>query len=273
MTSGLIGRDPELALVMTRLTAIAAGAGGVLVVLGEAGVGKSRLLAEAARLAAEDGLVVLAGRAVEGGAVHQVLAEALLPAVRDRPELAAAPELRPCRAALARLLPGWATPSADPAGDAAALPAAALAEGLLALLDRLAPAGCLLVLDDLHRADPGTLAVVDRLAAAAATRPVLLAVAARDDGPVALALDRAARRPGGSPVWLARLRAEDVAALAATRTATPLSQDQLRELVERTDGLPLLVEQLLPTLVPGERAGLPADRDRPAAPPAAGPPG
>ena len=240
---------------MTRLTAVGAGAGGVLVVLGEAGVGKSRLLAEAARLAEEAGLVVLTGRAVAGGGTYRALAEALLPAVRDRADLPTAPGLRPYRAALARLLPGWTIPAGTPPpggiAESAGRPAAVdpgpwcSREGLLALLDRLAPAGCLLVLDDLHWADPETLALVDYLAAAAVTRPVLVAAAARDEGPVPDTLDRAARRPGGSPIWLARLGAADVAALAASRAAGPVPDELLQQLAERADGLPLLVEELL----------------------------
>ena len=272
---------------MTRLTAVGAGAGGVLVVLGEAGVGKSRLLAEAARLAEEAGLVVLTGRAVAGGGTYRALAEALLPAVRDRADLPTAPGLRPYRAALARLLPGWTIPAgtpppggiaesaevagpagtpgpggaAGPAVDPAVDPAVVLAEGLLALLDRLAPAGCLLVLDDLHWADPETLALVDYLAAAAVTRPVLVAAAARDEGPVPDTLDRAARRPGGSPIWLARLGAADVAALAASRADGPVPDELLRQLAERADGLPLLVEELLSALtVPATTAPAPAAR-------------
>jgi DNA-binding CsgD family transcriptional regulator len=273
VTSPLVGRDAELALVTLRLTAIGAGAGGVLVVLGEAGVGKSRLLAETARLAEETGLIVLTGRAVEGGGTYRALAEALLPAVRDRPELATAPGLRPYRAALGRLLPAWPAPAGDPkpAGDPepAVDPAVVLAEGLLALLDRIAPAGCLLALDDLHWADPETLALVDYLAAAAATRPVLVAAAARDDGPVPVALDRAARRPGGSPVWLSRLGAADVAALVASRAAGPLPDELLRQLVQRSDGLPLLVEELLAGLAgqAGNGGGTPGAGGAPAVPP------
>src|SRR5918994_1152422 len=128
MTSPLVGRDAELAAVTERVAAAGDGAGGVLVVLGEAGVGKSRLLAEAARLATGAGLAVLT----------------------------------PYRAALGRLLPSW-TGTADlpePAVD----PGVVLGEGVLRLLGHLAPAGCLLVLDDLHWADPDTLALVDYLA-------------------------------------------------------------------------------------------------------------
>ena len=90
MPAGLVGRDAELAVVR-RLVGAAAdrgrrrGAGRV----GEAGVGKSRLLAEAAALARAAGWPCSPAGRCEGGGTYRALAEALLgrgpgPAGADR---------------------------------------------------------------------------------------------------------------------------------------------------------------------------------------------
>lgn len=84
------------------------------------GIGKSRLLAEAAAHARDRGLLVLTGRPVPGSGSYRAVAEALVGHLGDRrPD--DAPELRPYRAALARLLPGRAGGS-DPEVETADSP-------------------------------------------------------------------------------------------------------------------------------------------------------
>src|SRR5689334_16248462 len=100
----LIGRDAELA----RLVAALNGEGPRTVVLrGEAGVGKTRLLRETVARGRARGVPTLVGRCVQQGqAPYRPLTEALLGAARDgvRPD---APELRPFRHALGALVPDW----------------------------------------------------------------------------------------------------------------------------------------------------------------------
>jgi len=52
----LVGRAPEVAAVRAAVEAVSSGSGGLLLVTGEAGVGKSRLLTEAARVARDRGV-------------------------------------------------------------------------------------------------------------------------------------------------------------------------------------------------------------------------
>lgn len=80
----LVGRDQELGALRRAVEAAAAGEGGVTFVLGEAGVGKSRLVGEASRIAEDAGLTVLWGRAVQTSSPtsFRPLAEALLGGVR-----------------------------------------------------------------------------------------------------------------------------------------------------------------------------------------------
>ncbi|HSK57803.1 MAG TPA: ATP-binding protein, partial [Actinomycetospora sp.] len=95
----LIGRDRERDTVRRCVEALRHGTGGTLLVTGEAGVGKTRLLREVIDTAA--GLPVLTGRAVPGGGAYRPLVEALAPPLRGGivPET---PRLRPFRAALGR---------------------------------------------------------------------------------------------------------------------------------------------------------------------------
>ena len=260
----LVGRSAELATARGLVDAVAAGRGGALLVAGEAGIGKTRLLDEVAGRAAERGLPVLSGRAVQGGGTFRAVAGAVI-GLLDDPTRARNPELRPYRAALARLLPSWAEPDSGIGTPLSADPVVVLAEGLLRLL-RLAlgdAAGCVLRLEDLHWADDDTLALVEHLASAAADSPVLLACSARDDAP-AHAARRLAAAPGTITLHLGRLNGRDVAALAAAcRGGRPVTDEEAERLLLRSDGLPFAVEELVAapgSAVPPTLAALVADR-------------
>ncbi len=248
----LVGRRAELTAVLALVDAAARGQGGALLVTGEAGVGKSRLVDEIRARAAETGMTVLVGRSVEGGGAYRPVTEALARLVRRDPLLEAA-ALRPYRAALRRLLPGG--PADDPLPRSPD-PTVILGEGVLALLGGR---GCLLVLEDLHWADPDTLDLVRYLAHAAADVPLLLALTARDDVP----WPGTERLAEVRTLALRRLDTAGVAALAAACRGASLAEAEVEELVERSEGLPLLVEELLAVgtgRVPPSFAGLVAGR-------------
>ncbi len=237
----LVGRRRELATVTALLDGLRRGHGGVALVVGEAGIGKSRLLAEAVARARRLGLVALRGRAVEGGGAYRAVAEALAGRLRDG-RLAERDDLRPYRAALSRLVPGWARP--DDAPQSSVDPAVVLGEGLLRLLG--GTPGCLLVLEDLHWADADTLALVEYLAGAAAGCPVLIAGSARDEQPSSGVAGRLARLDGVTTLRLTRLDAAEVGALAEHCSAgRPLPEEVRRFLIDKSEGLPFLVEELL----------------------------
>ena len=235
----LVGRSAELATVRGLVDAAAGGRGGALLVAGEAGIGKTRLLDEAARRATAAGMVVLSGRAVQGGGTYRAVAEAVIGTL-DRPELADSADLRPYRPAIGRLLPGWAGADGGAVPPATVDPVVLLGEGLLRLLRAGGPA-CLLRLEDLHWADDDTLALVEHLASAATGTSVLLAVSARDEG---RAMERLAGAPGVSVVRPGRLDRTEVAALAAAcRGGRPVSDADLDRLLARSEGVPFLVEE------------------------------
>jgi DNA-binding CsgD family transcriptional regulator len=240
----VVGRAGELAEVRRLVAAAASGRGGALAVVGEAGVGKTRLLDAAASAATDAGLLVLSGRAVQGGGSYRAIAEAVVGWL-DTPAVRRSAAVRPYRAALDALFTGGGGPAA---GATVVDPAIVLGEGLLRVVCALAAAhaGCLLRLEDLHWADEDTLAVVEYLAAAAMDQPVLVAVSTRDEPGEAAATARLRALPGITTVHLRRLREPDVAALAAAcRGGRPLSPEAVRDLYARSDGLPFLVEELL----------------------------
>ena len=210
----LVGRDEEARLLRAALTAAGTGRGSTVFVAGEAGIGKSRLVREVARTAAESGLAVLAGRAVAGGSPtpFRPFAEALTSAGRAG-RLPSSEELGPFRPVLGRLIPQWRPPQPVPGEESPVF----LGEAVLRLLRALAPqAGCVLVLEDLHWADQETLALLEYLADnLAAERAVCLATlreAGYEQGGEAAALASAlAARGSAAVLTLGRL---DPAAMA-----------------------------------------------------------
>lgn len=253
----LVGRRVERAAVERMLAAARDGRGGVVLLTGEAGIGKSRLLQEAARLAANAGMRVLTGRAVEGGGTYRPIAEALVAHLRDTDVIESA-ELRPYRWALQRIVPGWAGDHVDRPLAPVVDPVLVLGEGVVRLLRVIAgDHGCLIRLEDLHWADADSVALLTYLADALRSSNVAVIASARDE-PAHPAAEPLAVSPAVDVVPLVRLDAEQVTALAiARRRGAPLSDDQLRMLVERSDGLPLLAEELLDGLTQSRAGGDP----------------
>ncbi|MGH2379489.1 MAG: AAA family ATPase, partial [Candidatus Limnocylindria bacterium] len=172
----LIGRRAEYARLMGIVSGAIDGHGGSALVTAEAGAGKSRLLEEVGAVAERHGLRVLRARATaaEGALPFQVWVDAL---AGSAPEAVALPG--PWPAVIATLLPEAA---AGEAGVVAPeLRRTRLFEGVARLLAHLATAlPTVLVLDDLHQADPDSIQLWHyvartsqrrRLAIVSATRP------------------------------------------------------------------------------------------------------
>jgi len=243
--SDLLGRDAELA----RLDTAVAEAGTAVFVIGEPGIGKSRLAAEAARVAAARGMTVLRGRAASAGVQFRPLNEALMSILRQSgpPD---DPQLRPYLPALARLVPEWRVHAS--AGDDDSL--VVLAEAVLRLLITLGGrSGCLLLLEDLHDADADTLALVDYLIDNLAGHPLLVIGTSRSVPGPALHLVRAAhRRRVASVLELAGLDSDAVRRLAGACLGVPPDQvppPVLERVLQAADGVPLHIEELLAGLV------------------------
>src|SRR5438270_10809410 len=243
----LIGRQEELQTIRGALEAGHAGRGASIFLIGEAGMGKSRLAREAERLAVAQGVRVLWGRSVEGGAAiaYRPIAEALLSALRRDGLPQDRPELQPFYKILSRLIPDWREADATPIDDSLVL----LSEAVIRLLRAMgSTAGCLLVLEDLHWADSETLSVLEYLTANVANeRLVILATSRPEAASAALALARSlAAHRAATVVNLARLTADAVLAMASACLDNSVVPDTIERLLSASaDGLPLLVEDLL----------------------------
>src|SRR3954469_1331539 len=241
---GLVGRDLELRAVETAVAAVAERRGGALAGVGPAGVGKSRLAREATARATASGTTVLTGRAVAtgGSTPYRPLIEALAPWARahSRNEVDLGAHAR----AFDVLVPGWAGATAEP------LSPVFVAEALLRLLPHVGDGPALLLLEDMHWADEETLAATEYLADAAESLPLLLVVTARDDeGPMARRLIRAlAARGAVRLLALPPLDLDGTRELAALRLGRDVAPGLATLLLERAEGLPLFVEELLAAL-------------------------
>jgi DNA-binding CsgD family transcriptional regulator len=244
----MVGRSAELSMLRQRLAGLrGTGPGGLVLVVGEAGVGKSRLVRELATGAEQSAVSVLVGRAVPDGEPYRPLVEALGGALRDRglPDDAT---LQPYLPVLAAVLPDAAVRG----GRTDSRGGAALGEAVLRLLgavaDRCGGAGTLLVLEDLHWVDPDTLDVLTYLAHAAESTPLLLVGTCRAEVALPEPLLDLARATGAVEVPLERLDADDVRELIEVCLSGRPPEELVAFIRDNADGLPLLIEELLTSL-------------------------
>lgn len=223
-----------------------AGNGGLALVTGEPGIGKTRLLEELAQRAAERGFVVCWGRAWEVGS-----APTYWPWIEVLRGLLARPDGRDAAGlTLLPLLPELEERAArDPSTQRNSLvDVFALCDAVSAYLlaaSRRAPV--LVVLDDLHAADPSSLQLAEFVARnLRSARLCLLAshrdVEARRTPEIESALARLAR--SGDRFVLPRLAVDEVAVLveAETGRGDPATS---RMIHDATEGNPLFVRELL----------------------------
>jgi DNA-binding SARP family transcriptional activator len=231
------GREAAIARLHEALAIARGGERCAVYVAGEAGIGKTRLLGEFARAIHGRGALVLYGRCEEEpGGPYQPFVEALEP-VADWETLSAG---------LGQ--PGGGrpgAPDADPAGDRARL-FDAIAEWLEELA-RVRP--LVLVLDDLHWAEPATLLLLRRLATRPHRSALLLVGSARDTevGPAHLLTATIAHIRRDRPVVRIALQGLDDAAVAAVVEevmGTRPDRAVARTLRERTAGNPFFAREL-----------------------------
>lgn len=240
----VVGRDVELAELAATIDGAAAGAGRCVLVSGEAGIGKTRMVGAAAAAARARGHPTLWGRSTPTDQVSPLrpLAEALLGALRDR-ERPDDPGLRPYLPALGTLVPHWADPDRDL--TAVSVAPVVLGEAVLRVLRELTAgaSAAVLVVEDLHWADRETLAVLEYLADHIADIPVVLVLTVRSDEPATAWVE--AMFAQAVRLCPAPLAEPAVAAMAAACLGVPTAPAELVGRLQRAGGLPLVVEDLV----------------------------
>jgi len=255
-TSPLIGRSAELAELDGALDRLAAGRPWFVQIVGEPGIGKSRLLQELARRASARGFLVLSGRAAE---FEQDLPFAMLRDACDEHLGSVSPAvLRPLRPetwaelwhvfpSLARAVEGAEPPAAPPGTDRYRTQRAI--RELLELLASRQPV--VLALDDVHWADAASVEVTAGLLHRF-RGPLVGAFATRiRPGRLGGVFDSMARSGEGERIDLSPLTPVE-----AGRLMDPSLDIEGRALLYRqSGGNPFYLEQL-------SRAGVPNDRRR-----------
>ncbi len=249
----LVGRSEELAILDAALQRARAGGPSTLLVGGEAGIGKTRLVTEFTAGAATSGVRLLAGGCLDLGAEglpFAPFAAMLRELVRDLGADGVA-ALLPARATheFARLLPefGEAGTEPDPA-----FARARLFEQMLALLERLAEAGpVVMIIEDAHWADRSTRDLMAFLVGSQQVLDgVLIVVSYRSDElhrthplrPLLAELTRLGWVERMELPRLDRLQADELVARITGREPEPRLADQI---YQRAEGNPLFVEELL----------------------------
>jgi len=260
----LIGRDEELDLLLRRWQRAAAGEGQLVLLSGEPGIGKSRLTAalqERLREAPHTRLRYFCSPHHQDSALHPFIAQLEHAAGFVREDAADAK-----RTKLVALLGEPDTSNAEAVGliaDLLSVPSdgrypplpadpqqrrAATLAALVAQLERMAEVTpVLMIFEDAHWADASSLELLDHTVEGLRRLPVLLVLT---------------HRPEFAPQWvgqasvasiaLSRLGGREAAALAANVAGgKSLPQDILDRIVERTDGIPLFIEELTKSLIEG----------------------
>jgi DNA-binding SARP family transcriptional activator/tetratricopeptide (TPR) repeat protein len=249
-----VGRSAEAGRLRDAWREAAAGARRLVVVAGDAGIGKTRLAAELADHAHADGAIVLYGRSdEEAPGAYQPVVE-MLRGWAGGASLAPLAERLGSRAAeLGIVLPEFTAPAPPDAGTLREYDLGAqrlrLFDALAALLAEIAVAAPLLVvLDDLHWADLPTLQLIGHLVRAPAPeRTLFLATTRAGEGSEPLtALLAGLRRDGVlQRLELGGLDVAETGALVGAlggHPATPAFVEQLRG---ETDGNPFFIEEVV----------------------------
>jgi serine phosphatase RsbU (regulator of sigma subunit)/tetratricopeptide (TPR) repeat protein len=249
----LFGRVNELAKITEQWKLAVRGTGSVLLVLGETGIGKSRLL-DAAQAACGLGVLVLRGACVKGDAPYAPLRTALdlcvaqldgaLPGDALRSHVLAtcaryAPFLAPISERIAALHPEVAALAEHDQDQLRT----AVADFLLELCG--GPAPMLLCLDDIHLLDGGTQDVLRRLAIGLTEARCLVIAAGRTETEQAIGLFKQDVAPAlGAELMLDGLDETATGQLVSSLLGSaPVDPSFARHVATRTSGNPLVIAE------------------------------
>jgi class 3 adenylate cyclase len=283
----LVGRIVERARLVALIDACrATGAGGVAVVIGDAGIGKSRLIADLETDAREAGLhwtwtdnvsygagepyrflrAFAQAIADEEGTDSGTLARRLM--FSNDLDPGAARRIAGAIAAMAReaSFSGWEAEAVHAPTDATDV-AAAILEAALRYIARLGEVlgPRVIVVDDLHWADPSSQPALEQLARAASELPLVVIFGTRSGG-----LPPWLEAPGVERIELGGLSPEETRDLAREVAGSELARPDAHAVHERTRGNPLFVAETVRALLDDGSLAIRGGRLELVADPAAG---
>lgn len=251
-----VGRDAERAVLREAWERASSGQRQVVLVSGEAGVGKTRLLADLAEeVRTAGGIVVYGGDDPDLVVPYQPFAEALRQYVAHQPRSLVAGRIGPFAADLLRLVPDLSgvlgeVPTAR--GADAEAERLRLFEAVAQWLSAASAATPLLVvLDDLHWAADQTIQLLRYVARSVLPMSVMIAATARDESPEGVSADQLLARLSGVDVHEVRLSVfDDATTLAFIEAAArhpfgPEGRDLAAFVCQQTGGNALFTRELL----------------------------
>jgi class 3 adenylate cyclase/tetratricopeptide (TPR) repeat protein len=247
-----IGRASELQIVRDAIADLASGRGSVVQLVGEVGIGKSRLLNEAVAGVDTNSLLSLRAEPYGANSPYRMFRDplrALLGVARGDPvtmrnaltlnAAQADPTLVPYLALISEIVKIPIEPSAEVLEIDPRFRPERAADVLIRLLETTRQGTLVIVVDDAHWCDEASIHLLGRLANACADRPWLLLAARRDveggfvpDAPLEVRL---------GPMDAATVRA---LVIAATEAA-PLRPHELETIVARASGNPLFASEIV----------------------------
>jgi DNA-binding SARP family transcriptional activator len=258
--SPFVGRERELAELTTALEDALAGAGRLVLLAGEPGIGKSRLADEVANRAKERGARILVGRCWEAGGApaYWPWVQALRSYIRETQSDAVRVQLGAGATDVAQILPELremfpglpAPPSLEP--EAARF---RLFDSMATFLGNAATTRPLVIaLDDLHAADEPTLLLLRFVTRQLSECRLLLVGAYRDvdptlTDPLTAALAELAREPVTRTVSLVGLGKGKVAEFVELTSGEPPTQELVATIHQETEGNPLFVGEVVRLLL------------------------
>jgi len=250
----LIGRAAECETIATRLDEAAAGRGGVVLIGGEPGVGKTRLGEEALELGLERQMLPLVGHAYEEHAAPFIIStEILEDIVRALPPDTlrsalgdTAPEISRLLPGLRRVLPDIPEPLEVPPDQQQRY----LFNALLDFIERLSgSAPLVMLLDDLQWADDSSTLLLEHFVPHLPRMPVLFVVTYRDVAadmgePFKRALGMLSRQEFATRIPLRQLSRDDVMALLTNLGGAGVPDELVDVIYQETSGNAFFVKSV-----------------------------
>lgn len=256
-----VGRESEVGQIGEVLQDAFGGRSALVLLAGEAGVGKTRLVEEVVRQARDLGGIALVGACVVGGSAlpFAPLAEALRMLAVDRSPNAAGTSPGPTDIELSEMLPDAGHPGTPRQRDHVGIDSvqARLFEGILGRFRSLAQdRGLLFAIEDVHWADPSTLDLLAFLARNSNDAGIVVLATFRSDElhrrhpllPYLAELERGRRM---QRIDLAPFDRNELSAQIGGIRDGPPDADLLEAVFSRSGGNPFFVEELLAVQTPG----------------------